>query len=104
MAKYFIYAGIAVGVAALAGIMVFGTASQQDRIPDSAVPAPATLEGSFSSPSGLGAELNKEKWREDPFADEAAEVKSTRELGQHALELWSDLRLLGLLFFSFFIL
>jgi len=81
MAKYFIYAGIAVGVAALAGIMVFGTASQQDRIPDSAVPAPATLEGSFSSPSGLGAELNKEKWHEDPFADEAAKVKAKLGLG-----------------------
>jgi len=76
MSKAIIYAGIVVGVAAIAGIMVFGTAAQQDRIPEDAVAAPATLEGSFSSPSGLGAELNKEQWREDPFADEAAESKA----------------------------
>jgi len=76
MGNLIIYAGIAVGVAALAGIMVYGTSNQQANIPDSAVDAPATLEGSFSSPSGLGADLNKEKWHEDPFADEAAEVKA----------------------------
>ncbi len=76
MGNLLIYAGIAVGVAALAGIMVYGTSNQQANIPDSAVDAPATIEGSFSSPSGLGADLNKEKWHEDPFADEAAEVKA----------------------------
>ncbi len=76
MGNLIIYAGIAVGVAALAGIMVYGTSNQQANIPDSAVDAPATIEGSFSSPSGLGADLNKEKWHEDPFADEAAEVKA----------------------------
>ncbi len=76
MGNLIIYAGIAVGVAALAGIMVYGTSNQQANIPDSAVDAPATLEGSFSSPSGLGADLNKEQWHEDPFADEAAEVKA----------------------------
>ena len=81
MSNSLIYAGIVVGVAAIAGIMVFGTASQQDRIPADAVAAPATLEGSFSSPSGLGAELNKEQWREDPFADEAAESKAKSGLG-----------------------
>ena len=76
MGKGIIYAGIIVGVAAIAGIMVYATDAQQQRIPEDAVAAPATIEGSFSSPSGLGAELNKEKWREDPFADEAAEVKA----------------------------
>ena len=76
MGNLLLYAGIVVGVAALAGIMVYGTSNQQANIPDSAVDAPATLEGSFSSPSGLGADLNKEKWHEDPFADEAAEVKA----------------------------
>ncbi len=76
MGNAIIYAGIAVGVFALAGIMVNGTSNQQANIPDSAVSAPATIEGSFSSPSGLGADLNKEKWHEDPFADEAAEVKA----------------------------
>ncbi len=76
MGNAFIYGGIAVGVFALVGIMVYGTANQQSNIPDSAVDAPATIEGSFSSPSGLGADLNKEQWHEDPFADEAAEVKA----------------------------
>ncbi len=65
----------------MTGIMVYGTDAQQDRISTDAVPAPATLEGSFSSPSGLGAELNKEQWREDPFADEAAESKAKFESG-----------------------
>jgi hypothetical protein len=76
MGNTIIYAGIAVGVMALAGIMVYGTSNQQANIPESSVDAPATVEGSFSSPSGLGADLNKEQWHEDPFADEAAEVKA----------------------------
>ncbi len=76
MGNTIIIAGVAVGVFALVGIMVYGTADQQARIPESAVDSSATLEGSFSSPSGLGADLNKEQWHEDPFADEAAEVKS----------------------------
>ena len=76
MGNAIIYAGLAIGVAALAGMVFYGTEQQQVRIPETAVDAPANLEGSFSSPSGLGAELNKEKWHEDPFADEAAEVKA----------------------------
>ncbi len=76
MGNVIIYAGIVVGVAALVGIMVYGTSEQQARIPDTAVAAPATLEGSYSSPSGLGPEINKEQWHEDPFADKAAEVKA----------------------------
>ncbi len=61
--------------------MVFATDAQQNRIPEDAIAAPATIEGSFSSPSGLGPELNKEQWREDPFADEAAESKAKSGLG-----------------------
>ncbi len=81
MQNNLIFVGVAIGVAAIAGAMVFATQSQLDRIPDSAVPSSANLEGSFSSPSGLGAELNKEKWHEDPFADIAAEVKAKFESG-----------------------
>ena len=81
MSKAVIYAGIAVGVAAIAGIMVFATDSQQDRISPDAIAAPATVEGSFSSTTGLGPELNKENWHADPFADEAAEVKANLGLG-----------------------
>ena len=76
MGKGIIYAGIAVGVIVMGVAIAYATGAQQDRIPESAVSAPATIEGSFSSPSGLGAELNKEKWHADPFADEAAEVKA----------------------------
>lgn len=77
----YIYAGIAVGVLGMAGAIVFGTANQQNFIQADAIPAPANLEGSFSSPSGLGAELNKERWHDDPFADEAAEVMAKFESG-----------------------
>ena len=76
MGNAIIYAGIAVGVFAMVGVMVYGTSNQLANIPDSAVDAPATEEGSFTSPSGLGADLNKEQWHADPFADEAAEVKA----------------------------
>ena len=76
MASYLIYVGIAVGVAAMAAAIVYGTQNQQNYIPDDAIPAPATEQGAFSSPSGLGAQLNKEKWHADPFADEAAAIKA----------------------------
>ena len=76
-----IFVGIAMGVIAIAGAVAFATQSQQDRIPDSAVAAPANVQGSFSSPSGLGADLNKEKWHEDPFADISAKVKAKFESG-----------------------
>jgi hypothetical protein len=75
MASYMIYAGIAIGVAAMAGAIIYGTQNQQNYIPDDAIPAPATEEGSFSSPSGLGAQLNKEKWHADPFGDIAKKVR-----------------------------
>ena len=74
--KYVIYAGIAVGVAAMTGIMVYGTANQANYIPDDAIAAPATIEGTFTSDTGLGPELNKEKWHDDPFGDIAAKVRA----------------------------
>ena len=77
-----IYAGIAAGIFAIAGGVVYGTANQQNYVLPDAQPAPAAEEGSFTSPSGLGAELNKEKWHADPFADEAAEVKAKFQSGQ----------------------
>ena len=33
------------------------------------------LSTHIASPSGLGADLNKEQWHEDPFADIAQKVK-----------------------------
>ena len=65
---------MAVGVLAMAGVITYGTQNQQNYIPDDAIPA--TEQGAFSSPSGLGAQLNKEQWHADPFADEAAAIKA----------------------------
>ncbi len=76
MGSNLIYAGIAVGIIAIAMGMVYATNAQQDNIPDSAVPAPANLEGGITSESGLGPVINKERWHDDPFADEAAEIRA----------------------------
>ncbi|MFZ8908457.1 MAG: hypothetical protein ACO2Y5_03605 [Nitrosopumilaceae archaeon] len=73
---WMVYVGIAVGVAAMAGAVVYGTANQQNYVADDAQLAPAAEQGSFSSASGLGADLNKEQWHEDPFGDIAAEVRA----------------------------
>lgn len=74
--SWMVYAGIAIGVAAMAGAVVYGTTNQQNYVAEDAVLAPAAQEGSFSSASGLGADLNKEQWHEDPFGDLAAEVRA----------------------------
>ncbi|MFZ9006648.1 MAG: hypothetical protein ACO293_07710 [Nitrosopumilaceae archaeon] len=73
---WMVYVGIAVGVAAMAGAVVYGTDNQQNYVADDAQLAPAAEQGSFSSASGLGADLNKEQWHEDPFGDIAAEVRA----------------------------
>ena len=77
--NWMIYAGIAVGIAAIAGIVVYGTSNQQNYVADDAVLAPAANQGSITSGSGLGAELNKERWHEDPFGDLAKEVREKYE-------------------------
>ncbi len=73
--KFIVYAGIAVAVIAMGGAIAYGTLNQQNYVQDDAVLAPAAEQGSFASPSGLGADLNKEQWHEDPFADLAQKVK-----------------------------
>jgi hypothetical protein len=75
MANYLIYVGIAIGVLGMGGAIAYGTYNQQAHIPDDAVLAPAAIEGSFSSTTGLGPNLNKEKWHEDPFGDIAKKVR-----------------------------
>ena len=72
-----IFAGIAVGIAAIAAGMFYATNAQQEAIPDASVAQQSALEGTvLPSSSGLAPALNKEKWHEDPFADEAAEVRA----------------------------
>ena len=81
MANAIIYAGIAVGVAAIAGIMVYGHDNQQNYVPEGAVPQTATTEGVvIPSDSGFAPVLNKEQWHEDPFADLADKVKKENGL------------------------
>ena len=74
MSNAMIYVGIAVGVLAMAGAIVYGTANQQNYIPDDAVLAPAAEQGAFSSDTGM-VSLNKEKWHEDPFGDLAQKIR-----------------------------
>jgi len=73
--KLIIIAGIVVGVAAIAAIEVYATANQHNNLSDDLVLSPAAEEGSFASPSGLGADLNKEQWHEDPYADLAKKIR-----------------------------
>jgi hypothetical protein len=74
MSNTLIYVGIAIGVAAIAGVVVYGTNNQQNYISENAVLAPAAEEGTLSSPSGT-VTLNKEKWHEDPFGDLAQKIR-----------------------------
>ena len=80
MGNAMIYAGIAIGVAALAGIMVYAHENQENYLRDDAVLAPASEQGTFTSDLGQ-VELNKEKWHEDPFGDLAADVRDKYESG-----------------------
>jgi hypothetical protein len=72
--SWMVYVGIAVGVAAMAGAVVYGTANQQNYVSDDAVLAPAAEQGVFTSDSGM-VSLNKEQWHEDPFGDIAQKVR-----------------------------
>ncbi|QUC65498.1 hypothetical protein NsoK4_04470 [Nitrosopumilus sp. K4] len=76
MSNAMVYAGIAIGVAAIAAAIVYATENQQNFVPEDAVLAPAAEQGSFTPESGLGPQLNKERWHDDPFADEAAAVRA----------------------------
>jgi hypothetical protein len=73
--KFMVYAGIAVAVIAMGGAIAYGTSNQHNYVPEDAVLAPAAKQGSFASPSGLGADLNKEQWHEDPYADLAQKIR-----------------------------
>jgi hypothetical protein len=73
--KALLYIALVVGVAGMGSAIAYGTANQANYIPEGAELAPASEQGSFSSPTGLGADLNKEQWHEDPFGDIAQKVK-----------------------------
>ena len=73
--KALLYVGLALGVIGMGAAIAYGTVNQENYLPEGAELAPAAEQGSFSSPSGLGADLNKEQWHEDPFGDIAQKVK-----------------------------
>ena len=81
MSNAMIYIGIAVGVAAMGAAIAYGTANQQNYIPEDAVLSEAAVEGVLPKTSSFGADLNKEQWHEDPFGDEAAAVRAAFEAG-----------------------
>jgi hypothetical protein len=75
MSNAMIYVGIAVGVLAMAGAIIYGTENQKNYVPEDAVLSQAAEQGLLPKTGALGADLNKEKWHEDPFGDLAQKVK-----------------------------
>ncbi len=79
MGNSLVYIGIAVGVIAMGGAIAYGTANQANYLPEDAVLSQVAEQGLLPKTGVLGADLNKEKWHEDPFADEAAAVRAANE-------------------------
>ena len=82
MGKALVYIGIAVGVAAMAAAIAYGTENQKNYIPEDAVLSQAAEQGLLPKTGSLGADLNKEQWHEDPFAEKAAKIRAAYEAGQ----------------------
>jgi len=82
MGKSLVYIGIAVGVAAMAGAIIYGTENQKNYVPEDAVLQSQADEGLLQKTGALGADLNKEQWYEDPYAEKAAEIREKFESGQ----------------------
>jgi len=74
-----VIAGIAVGVLAMAGAIAYGTANQENYVQEDSVLAEAATQGILPKTGMLGADLNREQWHEDPFAEKAAEVRAQWE-------------------------
>ena len=82
MSKTLLIAGIAVGVVAMAAAIAYGTENQKNYIPEDAVLSQAAEQGLLPKTGVLGADLNKEQWHEDPYAQKAAEIREKFESGQ----------------------
>jgi len=82
MGMALVYVGIAVGVIAMGGAIAYGTANQANYVQDDAVLSQAAEQGLLPKTGPLGADLNKEQWHEDPFAEKAAEIRAAYEAGQ----------------------
>lgn len=75
MSNALIYIAIAVAVVAMAGAIAYGTENQKNYVPEDAVLSQAAEQGLLQKTGALGADLNKEKWHEDPFGDIAQKVR-----------------------------
>ena len=82
MGNALIYIGIAVGVAAMAGVIAYGTENQKNYLSEDATLSQAAKQGLLPKTGILGADLNKEQWHEDPYAQKAAEIREKFESGQ----------------------
>ncbi|MGH1567094.1 MAG: hypothetical protein ACRBB5_06730 [Nitrosopumilus sp.] len=76
MGNTLIYVGIAVGVAAMAAAIAYGTENQKNYIPEDAVLSQAAEQGLLPKTGSFGADLNKEQWHEDPYAEMAAKIRA----------------------------
>ena len=81
MGNALIYIGIAVGVAAMAAAIAYGTANQANYVPEDAVLSQAAEQGLLPKTGSLGADLNKEQWHEDPFGEIAQKVRDQNSGG-----------------------
>ncbi len=82
MSNALVIAGIVVGVVAMAAAIAYGTENQKNFIPEDAILSQAAEQGILQKTGGLGADLNKEQWHEDPYAQKAAEIREKFESGQ----------------------
>ncbi len=82
MSNALLYVGIAVGVIAMGAAIAYGTANQQANMSDDLILSQAAEQGILEKTGGMGADLNKEQWHSDPYADEAAKVRAAWEKSQ----------------------
>jgi len=79
MSNIIIVAGIIVGVVAMGAVMIYSTANQQANMPDDLILTDAAKEGILAKTGNFGADLNKDQWHEDPYAEKAAQVRAAYE-------------------------
>ena len=85
--KALVYVGIAIAVIAMGAAIVYGTLNQENYVSEGLVLAPAADQGSITSDSGLGSELNREQWHEDPFGDIAQKVRENAGVEKKVTEV-----------------
>jgi hypothetical protein len=66
----------------MAGAIAYGTENQKNYISEDAVLSDAAVQGVLPKTGFMGADLNKEQWHEDPYAEKAAEIRAKFEATQ----------------------